>query len=32
MTDLIAWLAFGFQLLSIIFNSLASGTEWRSLL
>jgi hypothetical protein len=32
MTDMIAWLGFGFQLLSMILNSLVSRTEWRSLL
>ena len=32
MTDLINWLAFCFQLLTMILNSLTGGTEWRSLL
>jgi hypothetical protein len=32
MTDLIAWLAFWLQLLSMILTSLVGGTEWRSLL
>jgi hypothetical protein len=32
MTDVLAWMAFCFQLLSMLLSLMTGGTEWRSLL